>query len=148
MKGLIGASLVASLVMLMVPDQADARYCGAARYRCCAPSCQPCYHTVMKTVKCTVWDKECVTCHKTVYDRVCEDKVINCTRYVPQTRTKEVCYTVASLAGKIAAVLIRSASPAGKPRQKEVCYTVCKALLGNSHPRVHRLQALLGNSHP
>ena len=59
-----------------------------------------------------------VTCYRTVYDRVCYDKVINCTRCVPETRTRE---------GLLHRV---------------------QARLGDQDPRVHRVQAVLGNQDP
>ena len=67
-------------------------------------------HTVMKTVRCIEYEQQEVTCYKTCWERVCEDRVINCTKYVPETRTREVCYTVC------------------KPvwETKTRCYTVCK----------------------
>src|SRR5688572_5433231 len=86
---------LAAIALAMLPSAAWAGYCGVARYNGCTPCCyqQQC-HTVMKTVRCVEWHKQEIQCCKTVYDRVCEDRVINCTRYVREQRQKQVCYTV------------------------------------------------------
>ena len=76
-------ALAAALALTLVPDQADAGFCGAARYSCCAPCCQMRCHTVMKTVRCIEYDQQQVTCYKTCWDRVCEDRVINCVEVRP-----------------------------------------------------------------
>ena len=83
-------------------------------------------HTVMKTVKCIEYEKQEVTCHKTCWERVCENSVINCTKMVPETRSREVCYTVCKPVWETAATTTRSASRCGKRASKDICYTVCK----------------------
>src|SRR5690348_5982372 len=113
MRAKMGMPALAVFALAMLASSpAWAGYCGAARYGgvilcgCCEQDC----HTVMKTVRCKVWEKKEVQCTRTVCESVCEDKVINCVRMVPQQCSKEVCYTVC------------------KPvwETKTRCYTVCK----------------------
>ncbi len=84
MKGWIVA-LAAATALVLVPATAQAGFCGVARYSCCEPCCQMEYHTVMKTVHCIEYEQQCFTCYKTCWDRVCEDRCINCVKYVPET---------------------------------------------------------------
>ena len=92
-------------------------------------------HTVMKTVRCVEYEQQRVTCYKTCWERVCEDRVINCVKYVPETRTREKFAT-------------RSASRCWETKTR--CYTVCKPVLGNQDPRdlLHGLQAGAGKPRP
>ena len=94
MRGYVLAPLAVALALALVPAETNAGWCGLARYSCCRPCCQMQCHTVMKTVRCIEYEQQQVTCHKTCWERVCEEKVINCVKYVPETRTREVCYTV------------------------------------------------------
>ena len=80
MRNLLGVPIIAVLLAVAATQTAEARYCGAARYTCCATSCdggdyvvarQQC-HVVMKTCREVVYEKQSYTCYKTVYDRVCE----------------------------------------------------------------------------
>ena len=85
MKNLLGMPLLAVALLTVAAQSADAAYCGAARYRCCAPSCgsadycgvkQQC-HTVMKTCKEVVYEKKQYTCYRNVYKPVYETKHIS-----------------------------------------------------------------------
>ena len=125
MRGWMVALAAASLLTL-VPAKAEAGFCGVARYNCCAPCCQMKCHTVMKTVRCVEYEKQCVTCYKTCWERVCEDRVINCVKYVPETRSKEVCYTVCKPVWETKTRCYTVCKPVWETRSKEICYTVCK----------------------
>ena len=70
MRTLLGVPVVALLLAVCSADVAEARYCGAARYSCCAADCcdyaaakQQC-HTVMKTCREVVYEKQNYTCYK------------------------------------------------------------------------------------
>src|SRR5688572_26868870 len=95
MKAFRGIPILVGLYMATTVGQADASYLGAARYKsctsCCAPTeyaaCKQQCHTVMKTCREVVYEQKQYTCYKTVYEKVCEPKTIDCVNYV-----KEVCY--------------------------------------------------------
>ena len=125
MKGWMVA-LAAATALAIVPAKANAGFCGVARYSCCAPRCQMQCHTVMKTVRCIEYRQQEFTCHKTCWDRVCEDRVINCVKYVPETRTREICYTVCKPCWETKTRCYTVCKPCWENHSKEVCYTVCK----------------------
>ena len=54
----------------------------------------------MKTCKEVVYEQREYTCHKTCWERVCEQKTVNCVKYVPETCYRECEYTVCNRAGK------------------------------------------------
>jgi hypothetical protein len=123
MRAKSGVLAFAVIAVAMLQSAASAGYCGAARYnRCCKPKC---CHTVMKTVRCVKYEKECVTCYRTVYDRVCYDKVINCTRMVPETRTKEICYTVCKPVWETKTREYTVCKPCWETKTREVSFSVC-----------------------
>ena len=67
MRANVGVSVLATLVLAMLPSAALAGYCGAARYNGCVPcSYQQDCHTVMKTVRCTEYEQKEITCYHTV----------------------------------------------------------------------------------
>src|SRR4029079_12913922 len=122
MRAKLASAAFAVVALALLASPAGAGYCGAARYGGvvqCSADCCTC--TVMKTVRCKVYEQKEIQCTRTVYDRVCEDKVINCTRMVPETCQKEVCYTVC------------------KPvwETKTRCYTVCKPVWETCQKEVH-----------
>ena len=83
MRANVGVSVLATLVLAMLPSAALAGYCGAARYNGCVPcSYQQDCHTVMKTVRCTEYEQKEITCYHTVIDEICEAKVISVPRIV------------------------------------------------------------------
>ncbi len=101
MKALLGVPLFAVILLVVMMDTAQAGYCGAARYRSCASAAKPRYapckqqcHTVMRTCKEVVYEKQNYTCYKTVYEPVCENRTINCVKYVRETKYRDCCYTV------------------------------------------------------
>ncbi|HEX3600548.1 MAG TPA: hypothetical protein VHU84_10425, partial [Lacipirellulaceae bacterium] len=55
-------ALAAAAVLSLAPAQANAGYCGVARYSCCG--CQMQDHTCMKTVHCMEYTQEEFTCYK------------------------------------------------------------------------------------
>ncbi len=127
MRFLLVVPLLAVVMATAAVEPAAASYCGAASYRHCASGCstgsvdgcrQQC-HTVMKTCKAGHIRTKQFTCYKTCYDTVCEDKVVNCVKYVPET-----CYRTCE-------------------------YTVCKPVwetkIADLH--VHRVQARVGNTY-
>ena len=58
---------------------------------CCAkPTC----HTVMKTRRQVVYEKQQQTCYRTVYETVYEDQQVDCVKYVQETRYRNCEYTV------------------------------------------------------
>ena len=129
MKATVSVPIFAALVLAVAPTRADAGYCGAARYS----GCVPCSYnqdaggaccTVTKTRRRVVYDRQQVTCYKTVYDRVCEDRVINVTRYVREKRMKEVNYTVCKPVWETKTRTYTVCKPVWETRQKEICYTV------------------------
>src|SRR5690349_13148247 len=99
MRTRLGVSMMAVLLTALAFDTASAAYFGVASYQNCGcedPAtycCDPC-HTVMRTRKRIMYEQKQFTCMKTVYNTVCEDKVINCVKYVPETCYKECTYTV------------------------------------------------------
>src|SRR5215216_4340818 len=139
MKGWMVA-LTAALALGLVPAKAQAGFCGIARYSCCEPCCQMETHTVMKTVHCIEYEQQCFTCYKTCWDRVCEDRIINCVKYVPETCSREVCYTVCKPCYETKSYCYTVCKPCYETKtrcytvchpcwenhSKEVCYTVCK----------------------
>ena len=81
MKTLLGVPLLAVILSVVMMDTAQAGYCGAARFRLCASCCEagyaPCKqqcHTVMRTCKEVVYEKQNYTCYKTVYEPVVENQ--------------------------------------------------------------------------
>jgi hypothetical protein len=80
----------------------------------------------MKTVRCIEYEQQQVTCYKTCWERVCEDRVINCVKHVPETRTKEVCYTVCKPVWETKTRCYTVCKPVWETRTKNICYTVCK----------------------
>ncbi len=125
MKGWMVA-LAAAAALSLVPAKANAGFCGVARYNCCGPCCQMQCHTVMKTVRCVEYERQEFTCHKTCWDRVCEDRVINCVKYVPETRTREICYTVCKPCWETKTRTYTVCKPCWETKTREICYTVCK----------------------
>ncbi|HCK42747.1 MAG TPA: hypothetical protein DHW22_14065, partial [Planctomycetaceae bacterium] len=127
MRAKAAMQALAILALAVLPSVARAGYCGAARYNGCTPCChQRQCHTVMKTVRCVKWERQCVECCRTVYDRVCEDRVINVTRYVREQRQKEVCYTVCKPVWETKKRTYTVCKPVWETKTRKVCYTVCK----------------------
>src|SRR5579863_4538829 len=102
MKALLGVPILAVVLAAVSAETADACWCGAAKFRCCAGCCdtisycctkQQC-HTVMKTCKEIVYEKQNYTCYKTCYETVCEPRTIDCVKYVPETCYRQCEYTV------------------------------------------------------
>src|SRR3954462_302616 len=125
MKGWMVA-LTAALTLALIPAKAQAGFCGIARYSCCEPCCQMETHTVMKTVHCMEYEQQEFTCYKTCWDRVCEDRIINCVKYVPETHTREVCYTVCKPCWETKTRNYTVCKPCWETKTREICYTVCK----------------------
>jgi hypothetical protein len=138
-KWSVSAFAVFATTVLAAP--AWASYCGATRYDGCVPcSYQQDCHTVTKTVRTKIYEQQEVTCYRTVYDQICESRVINVTRMVPETRQKEVSYTVCkpvwetrtreyTVCKPVWETRTREytvCKPVWETRQKEVSYTVCK----------------------
>ena len=89
-------------------------------------------HTVMKTVRCMEYEQQEITCHKTCWDRVCEDRVINCVKYVPETRSREsLLHGLQAGLGNQDRVCYTVCKPVWETKTREICYTVCKPVLGN-----------------
>jgi hypothetical protein len=119
MKALMSASIFAVLLVAISADSASASCCGAASYTncggddpatyCCAK--QHC-HTVMKTCRKTVWEKQEYTCYKKCYETVYEQKTIDCVKYCRETHYRECQYTVCK--------------PVYETRYRTCNYTVCK----------------------
>ncbi|HJQ78425.1 MAG TPA: hypothetical protein VJ828_00650, partial [Lacipirellulaceae bacterium] len=78
----------------------------------------------MKTVRSIEYDQQQVTCYKTCYERVCEDRVINCVKYVPETCTRQVCYTVCKPVWETRTRCYTVCKPVWETKTR--CYTVCK----------------------
>ena len=90
MRTWLGILLVACVVMALGASTADAAYCGAARYRCCKPSCcqgecaackQQCC-TVMQVCEEVTYEEKQVTVYDTVYEEVPEKKPVETTKFV------------------------------------------------------------------
>ena len=94
MKRALCAPLFVALLMVAASQQANAGHSGAVSYSGCDPCCQPHYHTVYRTVRCTVYDRVPEPRYRTVCEKVPFEKVVNYTKYVSEKRTKEVKYTV------------------------------------------------------
>ena len=69
MRNVWGASLIAVLLTVVAANSADASYCGAARFcrvkpACCAKytCCKQQCHTVMKTCREVVYERQQQTC--------------------------------------------------------------------------------------
>ncbi|MEN1682105.1 MAG: hypothetical protein AAGJ46_21210, partial [Planctomycetota bacterium] len=126
MKTFVGMPMLAGLAIVLASSQADARYAGAVSYNSCDPCCQPQTHTVYKTVKCVEYDRVEETRYKTVYDRVCEDKVVNYTKHVTEQRQKQVNYTVMKPVYETKTRTYTVNKPVYETIQKQVNYTVMK----------------------
>ncbi|MCP3691085.1 MAG: hypothetical protein GY917_02720, partial [Planctomycetaceae bacterium] len=92
---------ITSLVVLLAAVGSDTSFaahlgtgeaCGVAKSAdCCAkPTC----HTVMKTRRQVVYEKQQQTCYRTVYETVYEDQKIDCVKNVQETRYRNCEYTV------------------------------------------------------
>ena len=112
MRLFIGVPMLTVLLAVCSANVAEAGYFGMARWRSCQPCCEQQCHTVMKTCKEIVYEKQQRTCYKTVYDTVYEDKQINCVKNVYETRYRDCVYTVRK--------------PVYETRYRDVCYTVRK----------------------
>src|SRR5688572_19421800 len=86
MRTLLGLPILAVLLAAFSVNTASASCCGAASYKnCTAPAAdtgsyctaQAQCHTVMKTCKKVVYEKQQYTCYKTCYDTVYVDKTVN-----------------------------------------------------------------------
>ena len=84
MRTALGVPLFAAILAVLAASNADASYCGAARYcrcrpECCVTTCCPeqC-HTVMKTCREVVYEQQQVTCYKTCCERVCVPETSFC----------------------------------------------------------------------
>ena len=97
--------------------------CCPAPMACPAPAC-PAYKTVYETV----WEKQCNTCCKTVYDHVCEQVPYCHTRLVFETCYKDCCFTVCKPCFQTyyKDVCYTKCRPCHQTCYKDVCYTVCK----------------------
>ncbi|MDO4630281.1 MAG: hypothetical protein Q4C70_13965, partial [Planctomycetia bacterium] len=101
MKNVLGLSVMSILLLAMIcVSPAQARYCGATRCFPCVKVC-PQYecvkmecHTVMKTCRKVVWERQDFTCYRNITERVCVPKTITCTKMVPETCYRDVTYTV------------------------------------------------------
>src|SRR5918994_609070 len=125
MSAKVRTSALAVFALALLASPAWAGYCGVARYNGVVPcSHQQDCHTVMKTVRCKVYEQREITYTRTVYDRVCEDKVINVTRMVPETCQKEVCYTVCKPVYETKTRCYTVCKPVWETKTR--CYTVCK----------------------
>jgi len=127
MKRMFALPLIAVALLIMTAGTVDACYCGAARLRCLRTRkllhygvCQLQTSSATRSwrpARKSFYEKRQYTCYKTCYQRVCEQKTINCVKYVPET-----CY-------------------------RECTYTVCKPVWETRVKtwQLHRLQASLGN---
>jgi len=114
-------------------DTANATHCGAACHRLFGRSqgvdygcSSQCCHTVMKTQRKVVFEKQHQTCYRTVYDTVMEDRTVQSTRMVRQTHCKQVPYTVCR---PVYETRTRSHSytvnrPVWETRTREIPYTI------------------------
>ncbi|MCG8583739.1 MAG: hypothetical protein MI757_03410, partial [Pirellulales bacterium] len=89
MRLFVGVPLLTVLLAACSANVADAGYFGAARWHRCQPLCKQQCHTVMKTCKEIVYEKQQRTCYKTVYDTVYDEKQVNCVKYVRETHYRE-----------------------------------------------------------
>ena len=86
---------------------------GCAREPSCEASVEPsCAAPRTRMVKDVVYEKQEVTCYKTVCEKVVEQKEIDCVRYETDKSFKEIEYTVCK--------------PVWETRSRTVNYTVCK----------------------
>ncbi|MCA9180960.1 MAG: hypothetical protein KDA51_05885, partial [Planctomycetales bacterium] len=97
MRRLYAAPVVVA-VMAALSGQANAAYTGAISYQdcgCVVNCCEvPATHTVMKTVRRTVYEQRTEQRTRTEYQTVTEDKVVNVTRMQRETRYRTVNCTV------------------------------------------------------
>ncbi|MBP3558513.1 MAG: hypothetical protein J6K20_12550, partial [Thermoguttaceae bacterium] len=132
MKRVVGAALLFAAALLAAPlEQAQGAWCGAASYRWCRPracefTTQSC--TVMKTCRKVVYEQEQVVCYRTSFQKVPVTRRVLCTKYVPETRVREVQYTVCRPVWEnrqktVARTVNRTV---WQNCQKQVPYTVCK----------------------
>jgi len=81
MKSALSVPILVAILAVVSADRASAGFCGVARFLNCNRFCDPCdycsakqqCHTVMKTCKEMVYEKQNYTCYKTVYETVYED---------------------------------------------------------------------------
>jgi hypothetical protein len=104
-KTWLGISLVAAVVAMAGANTADASYCGAARYRCCKPTCcqgdcasckQQCC-TVMKICEEVTYEEKPMTVYETAYEDVPVKKTVDTTKFVddkePRIVSIPICQT-------------------------------------------------------
>lgn len=95
MRRLFIVPVLVALLAAMSGRVATAAYCGAVSYDNCGGCAEgsgevAATHTVMKTVRKTVYEQRTEQRTRTEYQTVSEDKVINVTRMVPETRYRTV----------------------------------------------------------
>jgi hypothetical protein len=86
----------------------------------------PCGPT--RTVRETVWERQEITCYKTMCERIVEQKEIDCVRYETERSFKEVEYTVTKPVWETRSKIVNYtvSKPVWETVTKEIPYTVCK----------------------
>ena len=119
MKTLLGIPVMAVLMTVIAANTTQAACCGAVSYKhvgCTDPVSYGCAkqqcHTVMKTCREVVYEKQSYTCYKNCYNTTYEDKVIDCVKNVRETHYRECSYTVCK--------------PVYETHYRTCNYTVCK----------------------
>ena len=86
----------------------------------------PCGPT--RTVRETVWERQEITCYKTMCERIVEPKEIDCVRYETERSFKEVEYTVSKPVWETRSKIVNYtvSKPVWETLTKEIPYTVCK----------------------
>ncbi len=149
MKKFLQFSALLTTIWLLTISSAEACCCGIMRHRsCCYATCcaTPCYEyqTVMKTCTRVVYETQQYTAYRTVCQPVCERKIVEAVRYVPEThyrtctqtycrpvyetKTNTVSYTVCRPVYETQTKQIRTTvcKPTYETAEREECYTVCK----------------------
>ena len=86
----------------------------------------PCGPT--RIVRDTIWERQEITCYKTMCDRIIEQKEIDCVRYETERSFKEVEYTVTKPVWETRSRIVNYtvSKPVWETITKEIPYTVCK----------------------
>mgnify|MGYP003340340363 FL=1 len=92
----------------------------------------PCGPT--RTVLDTVWERQELTCYKTICEKIVEQREIDCIRYEKERSFKEVEYTVCKPVWETRTKTVNYtvSKPVWETVTKEIPYTVCKQI-GRAH---------------
>lgn len=139
MRKLSWIPLLAALLMALgMGSTANAGYCGGGCFnRCPADACAPCGDYCQAKVSCSpgyrtvreiVWDRQNVTCCRTVMDHIVEQVPVTATRNVYETHYRDVCSTIRRPVYQTCyrEVSQKVCRPVHQTCYRDVCQTICR----------------------